>query len=312
MKPLSHRVRADLFLQLSRLERAGVAYDRSAAMIALPAPAAERVKAFQALAARGVDAARAGEQSGLFTALETRLVRATLNAGSPAATYERLAEHHARRARQSSAIRSRLVLPANVLAIALAVQPLPALVSGAIGLKGYLWQVISPVLLIMAAVVVLRALATSLPRRIPLYGRIFVRTNLRDFFESLALMLEAGVPMLDALPAAIDTVSDASIRRELALVRQGVERGEPFARALERASSLDGSPALALVHTGEESGTLPEMLRRYAAMETDAIVHFHEQLATWLPRIIYVLVAIKIVAGIFSSGAVAPRVPTEL
>jgi general secretion pathway protein F len=320
VKPLSHRIRAEIFLQLSRLESAGLPYDRAVKTMAVAAPAAQRLKAFQALAVRGIDAAKAGEQSGLFTLLEAKLVRTALNAGSPAATYARLAEYHALRAQQSQAIKARLVLPAAVLAIALVVQPLPALIGGRIGLAGYAWQVVSPIIVIAAIVLVLRRLGMQGPRssgrsylqRIPLYGPIFVRVNLRDFFESLALMLEAGLPMLDALPAAIDAVSDGDIRRELAGVRRAVEKGETFAGALERVSYLHGSPALAFAHTGEQSGTLAEMLRRHAAIETDAITSFYEQLAAWLPRIVYFLVAIKVAAGIVSSGGVAPRVPTDL
>jgi general secretion pathway protein F len=149
----------------------------------------------------------------------------------------------------------------------------------------------------------------SFHRWIPLYGPILVRTNLREFFESLALLLEAGVPMLEALPAATDTVTDDGIRRELTRVRQRVEQRETFAAALEGVSYLRGSPVLAFASTGEQSGTLPEMLMRYATMETEAIASFYAQAAAWLPRIVYALVAIKVAVGIFSSGAVAPKVP---
>lgn len=313
MKPLTYRIRAELFLQLSRLEVAGLPYEKAVATIALPSPAAQRLKAMQALAARGVDAAKAGQQSGLFTKLEARLIQAALHAGSPAPTYTRLAECYSQRARQWAAMKSRLMLPAAVLAIALLVQPLPALVAGTLGMAGYIVQVISWALSIAAVVAAVAWLAKAFPKRVPLYGPIFVRTNLRDFFESVALMHEAGVPLLESLPAAIDTVSDGDIRRELTRARNRVEqRQATFASALESVSYLRGSPVLAFAHTGEESGTLPEMLMRYAEMETETIGHFYEQVATWLPRIVYALVAFKIVLGIFSSGGVAPRVPGDL
>lgn len=313
MKPLTYRIRAELFLQLSRLEVAGLPYEKAVATIALPSPAAQRLKAMQALAARGVDAAKAGLQSGLFTKLEARLIQATLYAGSPAPTYTRLAEYCSQRARQWAAMKSRLMLPAVVLAIALLVQPLPALVAGTLGMAGYIVQVISWALSIAAVVAAVAWLAKAFPKRVPLYGPIFVRTNLRDLFESVALMHEAGVPLLESLPAAIDTVSDGDIRRELTRARNRVEQQQAtFASALESVSYLRGSPVLAFARTGEESGTLPEMLMRYAEMETEAIGHFYEQVATWLPRIVYALVAIKIVLGIFFSGGVAPRVPGDL
>ena len=320
VKPLPYRIRADLFLQLSRLEQAGIHYAKAVSTIGLPPPAAVRLKKMQELAAKGVDAAKAGEQSGLFTKLEARLVRAALNAGSPAATYQRLATYYSQRAMQATTIKSRLMLPAAVLLIALLVQPLPALIGGTISLAGYIWQVIWPVLLVAAIVLVLRltwmqgggSKGKSLFQRIPIYGPIFVRINLRDFLESLALMLEAGVPMLEALPGATETVIDGDIRRELAQVRRRVEQKETFAAALNGVSYLQGSPVLAFAHTGEQSGTLPEMLMRYTAMETEAIAHFFEQLAAWLPRIVYALVAIKVIIGIFSSGGVMPRVPSDL
>lgn len=306
MRPLPWRTRAEIFIQLSQLERAGLPYDRAIATMSVPAAAAPRLKTMQTLSARGIDAAKAGEQSGLFTKFEARLVRAALNAGSPAPTYQRLAEHYSKRAMQAAAMKSRLMLPALVLGLALLIQPLPALVSGAIGVAGYAWAVTWPVLLIAAIVAVVRWLG------VPLYRPILVRSNLRDYFESLALMLEAGVPMLEALPAAVDTVSDEKIRRDLARVRQRIEKGEPFAAALDGVPHLQGSPVLAFAHTGEQSGTLPEMLMRHAAMESEAIAAFYEQVAAWVPRIVYMLVAVKIAVGILSSGGVAPRVPKDL
>jgi len=319
-KPLSYRIRAELFLQLSRLEAAGLPYDRALATVRLPSPAARRLKTMQALAARGADAAKAGEQSGLFTVLEARLVRAALDAGSPARTYQRFADDYSRRAMQAHAMKSRLMLPVFMLALSLMVPPVPALVTGKIGLAAYAWQVTWPLLSVAAIVVVLRWLGSrdatsrgkSLYQHVPFYGPVFVRANLRDFFESLGLMLESGIPMLGALPPALQAVCDGDIRRQLARVRQRVEKGETFAAALEGVSYLRGSPAVAFAQTGEASGTLPEMLMRHAAMETEAIAHFHEQLAVWLPRILYLLVSIKIAVGILSSQGVATRVPADL
>jgi len=319
-KPLPYRIRAELFLQLSRLEAAGLPYDRALAMVKLPAPAVRRLKTMQALAARGIDPAKAGEESGLFTTLEARLVRAASDAGSPARIYQRFAEHYSQRAMQWYAMKSRMMMPAFVLVLALAVPPLPALVTGKIGLAAYAWQVVWPLLAIAAIVAVVRWLGShegpsrgrSLYQLVPFYGPVFVRANLRDFFESLALMLDAGIPMLAALPAALQTVSDGDIRRQLVRVRQRVEKGETFAAAREDVSYLRKSPAVPFAHTGEASGKLPEMLMRHAAMETEAIGHFYEQLAIWLPRILYALVSIKIAVGILTSQGVAPRIPADL
>ena len=51
---------------------------------------------------------------------------------------------------------------------------------------------------------------------------------------------------------------------------------------------------------------------RYTALETAAINNTLEQLAGWVPRILYAMVALWIVYGLLSGGAFMPRVPKDL
>jgi general secretion pathway protein F len=320
LKPLPYRVRAELFTQLARLEQSGVPYDRAIAMMQLPGEGMARLVNMQTLAARGKDAATAGELSGLFTRLEVRLVRAALQASSPAPTYQRLGEFYTARAMQIARIKSRLTMPAAIFVMALFLAPLPALVGGSIGVFGYLWRVVRLPLLIGALYFGARTFASrdahstgvSPWRHVPFYGPIFIKRNLRDFFESLALMLEAGISMLDALPAALDAVEDGGLRRELAKIRRSVEQGKPFAAALEGIDCLHDARLLSFAHTGESSGTLPEMLRRHCDFESEEIANWYEQLAEWAPRIIYGFIAAWMVYSILTGVGVAPRVPKDL
>ncbi len=319
-KPLSYRLRADLFAQLAQMELAGLPVDRAFAVIGLPPPAQQRLDTMRQLMKRGGELALAGEKSGVFTKLEARLIRAATNAGSPANMYRRLADYYTDRALQLSTMKSRMALPAFMFVAALLIQPIPALVGGSLGIAGYLWQVAKPVLLIVAAFFAFRFFTSSesqssskaFYQSVPIYGPIFVRRNLRDFFESLALMLEAGVSMLDALPAALDTVEDGDIRRELAKIRLRIESGAPLADALGGVNYLKDDHVIQFVKTGEASGTLPEMLMRHARVETEAINSFYEQLAAWAPRVLYAMVAMWIAYGIISGGAMMPRVPSDL
>jgi general secretion pathway protein F len=261
---------------------------------------------------KGVEFALAGEKSGLFTKLESRLIRAAMNAGSPANVYRRLADYYTDRTTQLSTMKSRLALPAFMFLAALFIQPIPALVTGSLSGAGYLWQVLKPVLLVAAAIYGFRWLVNrgkSLYQSLPLYGPIFVRRNLRDFFETLALMLEAGVSMLDALPAALDTVEDGDIRRELAKIRPRVEKGVTFADALRDIKYIEDERVIQFTQTGEASGTLPEMLMRHTKMETESINGFLEQLATWAPRVVYGIVVLWMAYGLITGGGFMPRMP---
>ena len=319
-RPLPFRTRSDLFAQLAQMETAGLPFDRAFAVLNLPSPMQSRLEVMRGLLTKGIEFTLAGEKSGLFTKLESRLIRAAMNAGSPANMYRRLADFYTDRALQFSTMKSRLMLPAFMFLAALFLQPIPALVGGALSLAGYAWKVVSPLLLVAAALYGFHVLASGDPRStgkswyqsLPLYGPIFVRRNLRDFFESLALMLEAGVSMLDALPAALDTVEDGDIRRELSRIRTRIESGAPLAGALRGISYIKDERVIQFTQTGEASGTLPEMLMRHTRLESEAINSFLEQLAMWAPRVVYGIVVLWMAYGLLTGGGFMPRMPNDI
>ena len=314
------RTRADLFAQLAQMEEAGLPFDRALSVLGLPSPFLARVEAFRALMAKGAELPAAGEKSGLFTKLESRLLRAATDAGSPASTYQRLADYYTDRAIQLATMRSRLIMPGVMFLLALIIRPVPALVSGSLSLLGYLWAVLYPILLIAALVAGIRAFARaearspgkSIYQRLPLYGPIFRRRNLRDFFESLGLMLEAGVPMADALPVAADTVDDGDIRQQLLRMRPRIAKGSSLTDAMRGIGYLRDERLHQFVHTGEASGELPQMLKRHTRFETASINSSLEQLTLWVPRVVYGIFTLWMAYSLLTSSVSLPEVPDDL
>jgi len=323
-KPLPLRSRAEIYTQLGALETAGLAPDKAFGLLRVGGAAQPRIELARKLLARGQDPALAGEKSRLFSKLEAALVRAALAAGSPARTYRRLGEVYTARAAQWAAMKSRMLLPGFMLLVALMIGPLPALVTGSIGPAAYVWQVLRPLLLIAALVKLglelphrlgdggLREAVDTLLPRVPWFGPMHVRRNARDFFESLALLLEAGVPMLQALPKAEEAVSNGVLRRQYEQLLPAVEHGAPLAQALALVRARGDDRVLAFVQTGEASGTLPEMLFRHVDIETDTINRFYAQVAAWMPRVVYGLVMLWMAAGLLTGPGVMPRLPPEL
>jgi general secretion pathway protein F len=327
-KPLSFRIRAELYTQLASMETAGLPVDKTFALLRIVGPGHTRLEAMRKLLARGGDPAFAGEKSGLFTRLEAKLIRAALMAGSPARTYQRLADFYTQRAMQLATLKSRMAMPVFVFIAALFIQPLPGLAAGTFSFAGYLVQSLRPLVVIAALAYVAVKLPSwlsgsssrpsapttfdTLLLRIPLFGAMLVRRNAREFFASLALMLEAGISMLDALPGALDTIENSAIRQEFARIRPRVEQGATLAQALAGMSYIGNAQVIALVETGEASGTLPEMLLRHAAMESDSINHFDQQVADWAPRVLYGLVMLWMAYGLLTGQGFMPRVPNDL
>lgn len=314
-RPLALPVRALLFQHLAAMEKAGVPAERAYALLELGPAARERVRSFQQLTRRGTDPAGAGAASGLFTVFEARLLRAALGAGSPLPTYQRLASHLATAAAQAAALRSRMMLPLLVLTVALFVAPLPQLVLGTLSPAAYLWKALWPLLALAALGTAAARLETwfasgapgpgraALERlllQVPLFGPLHLRRNARDFVESLALLLEAGVPLFDALPVALDTVGNQLVRRDLATIGPAVRGGAPLAQAIGALRLVDTATLHAFVHTGEESGTLPEMLMRHAATETASLQRIGADIMDWLPRLFYACVALWMIVQLLN------------
>ena len=91
-----------------------------------------------------------------------------------------------------------------------------------------------------------------------------------------------------------------------------MKQGASFTEALVGLNYLGGGYAIDMANTGESSGTLPEMLWRHAAMETEAVLHFQQQVADWIPRIVYGAVMLWMAYSILTSGAFMPKIPEYL
>ncbi|HEY8099503.1 MAG TPA: type II secretion system F family protein [Burkholderiaceae bacterium] len=323
---LSRQLRADLFAQLAVMEKSGLSVHQALDLLRMPVKYQPRIAMMRKWLARGSDISAAGYRSGLFTRLDANLVGAAASAGSPASTYKRLAEYYTQRANQERTIKARLSLPCCVLVLGLFVQPLPALFSGAISGGSYLLHAVGSLAAIAVLVFVWLKLFSlhegppsivqtslgNLAMKIPLFGKMLIRRNIRDFFQSLALMVEAGMPILQAIPKALDTIQLGAVNRAFGSIQSKIERGNTLAQALVGISYLDSGRTQALIVTGEASGSLPEMLFRYADMETSAINDFNQQVAEWLPRIIYAAIAGWIAYGILTGAGVGPNLPAEL
>jgi type II secretory pathway component PulF len=147
---------------------------------------------------------------------------------------------------------------------------------------------------------------------VPPFRSIYERRSVRDCFETLALLVEAGMPILEALPLSVDTMRSLPLKRQFRGMAARIDAGASFAQAIGELSFAGSEKARAMIAAGEASGALPEVLSGYAASETAAIDQFDDLLAEWAPRIAYALFVIWIGIGILASGAFMPRVPPDL
>ena len=323
---LDLRSRAGLFAHLGAMEQAGVPIDRALASLDFGTRHEAAVKRLRQMVGGGRDLASSGQLSGVFTPLESGLVRAAQEAGALAHIYEQLAQRYDEQARHAAELKSRLLLPAGVLLLALAVKPLPSLVAGSLSGAGYLAAVLLPVLWLAALLFGARALWRRWQQRrsdqpgplddlllaLPILGSLHLRADIRNFCDSLGLLLEAGMPVLDALPRACNAVTNARLRRDFANLAPRVAAGQSLVRAFDGLSFHGKAMLIGVLNTGEATGRPGEALLRFARLQAQQLAASQQALASWAPRLFYLAVAVWMAYGLLTGGGFFPALPAEL
>jgi general secretion pathway protein F len=123
--------------------------------------------------------------------------------------------------------------------------------------------------------------------KLPLVGRLSRGYNAARFASTLALLAGAGVPILKALQAAAETLSNRAMRADamdaLVLVREGA----PLASAMSQKKRFPGLLSM-FARLGEQTGQLPQMLQRASNQLGAEVQRRAMQLATILEPLLIV------------------------
>jgi general secretion pathway protein F len=238
-----------------------------------------------------------------FPDIYRALIAAGEESGKLGSVLQSLADYIEERAKLQQKITLAFVYPTIVTFVALAVviglltyvvpqvvqvfantrQALPlltrALIAASDFVRGYGWIVAA--LLAVGAFLVNRALRIEAVRmrwhqrilRLPVAGVLSRSINTARFASTLSILVGSGVPMLRALQAAGETLTNLAMRARVVEATQRVREGFSLARALradadeERRSGhmkLFPPVLIHLIASGEATGKLPEMLARAA------------------------------------------------
>ncbi len=128
---------------------------------------------------------------------------------------------------------------------------------------------------------------------LPVLGKLSRGYNAARFASTLAMLAAAGVPILKALQAAADTVSNRAMRTDaldaLVLVREGA----PLASALAQKKRFPGLLSM-FARLGEQTGQLPVMLERAAKQLGTEVQRRALQLATLLEPLLIVAMGLVV------------------
>ncbi len=122
---------------------------------------------------------------------------------------------------------------------------------------------------------------------LPLIGRLARGYNAARFAGTLAMLAGAGVPILKALQAAAETLSNRAMRADAMDALVQVREGAPLASALAGKKRFPGILAM-FSRLGEQTGQLPEMLDRASKQLSGEVQRRALQMATILEPLLIV------------------------
>jgi MSHA biogenesis protein MshG len=99
--------------------------------------------------------------------------------------------------------------------------------------------------------------------RLPIIGGIIFRASLGRFARALSMTLRAGVPVVQGMTVIARAVDNEYIAERILQMRDGLERGESFARTAA-ATAMFPPLVLQMIAVGEESGAIDTLLTEVA------------------------------------------------
>jgi len=138
-----------------------------------------------------------------------------------------------------------------------------------------------------------RALIEAIFRWIPILGKARHYLALARLAAALEALISAGVNIIQAWDLAASASGSPALRRAVAAMKPEVVAGQTPAEAIRKQSQF---PVLFanLYSSGEVSGKLDETLRRLYALYQEEGSHKLQSFAQWMPRLIYMLVALVV------------------
>ena len=128
---------------------------------------------------------------------------------------------------------------------------------------------------------------------LPIIGKMSRSYNSARFASTLAMLAAAGVPILKALQAAAQTLSNRAMRADALAALVLVREGAPLASAMAQKKRFPGLLPM-FCRLGEQTGQLPLMLQRAAKQLSTEVQRRAMQFATLLEPLLIVTMGLVV------------------
>jgi len=139
--------------------------------------------------------------------------------------------------------------------------------------------------------------------KIPVFGDLFRKVALSRFSRTLALLLRAGVPVLQALDIVSDSTGNEVLARASQDVKESVRSGESMASPLEN-HKVFPPMVVQMISVGEDTGAIDAMLDKISDFYDQEVEATTEALTSLIEPIM-----IAVLGGIVGAMVIALYMP---
>lgn len=137
--------------------------------------------------------------------------------------------------------------------------------------------------------------------KLPIAGKIVLKSTLARFARSLALGMKSGIPIVQGLNAVALVVDNEFMRDKVERMRDGVERGESILRT-SSAAGVFNPVVLQMIAVGEETGDLDGLMFEIAGMYEQEVEYEVKTISAQIEPIMIISLGIMVLIlalGIF-------------
>jgi type IV pilus assembly protein PilC len=125
--------------------------------------------------------------------------------------------------------------------------------------------------------------------KLPMISTVVTYSSTERFTRVLGVLLEAGVPLPEALPTSIDCSNNLVYKERLSTAMEGVLEGRGFAEPLA-STDLFPSTVIQMIRVGERSGELAEQLDNAAGFYEEELDYAVDKLTAWFEPIVIIFI----------------------
>jgi type IV pilus assembly protein PilC len=139
--------------------------------------------------------------------------------------------------------------------------------------------------------------------KVPVFGELFQKVAVSRFARTLALLLRAGVPVLQALDIVSEATGNEVLARAAADVKESVRGGESMSAPLSR-HEVFPPMVVQMMAVGEDTGALDDMLDKISDFYDQEVESTTESLTALLEPVM-----IAVLGGIVGAMVIALYMP---